>query len=60
MSQLEKYHLELLKCHRTIEAFEKIITSLKKSNPKDLPRLLDTIDIDFEKIKQSIINTLEI
>jgi len=59
MSEAEKYRLELLKCERTFENLDKIIKSLKAAKSKDIYKLLQGIEIDFDKIRDSIINTLE-
>jgi len=40
---IKKYQLELLKCHRTIDAFEKMVTNLKKASDDELPDLIAAI-----------------
>jgi uncharacterized protein (DUF2344 family) len=44
----------LLRCHRTVLSFEKIVKALKEADPKDLPALVEEIDIPFETIKTTI------
>jgi hypothetical protein len=44
----------LEKCDRTFESFGKIVALLKEADPKELPEIVQRIDIDFELIQAVI------